>query len=582
MIFRYFRKIDWLLLAVSIVLIFVQVYLELEIPGYMTKITNIMTTGGTGQDVMDEGVWMLACAFGSLISAAIVIAISAYIGTNLGKTMRERQFDNVERYSSEELNRISIYSLITRSTNDVTQVQFAFTIGMMAVVRAPIMAAWALIKIYDKNIEWTTATFVAVAILVLCISMILWFVYPRFKRIQWLNDDVNRITKEGLSGIRVIHAYNAEKYQEKRFIESNKKLTDTHISVTRAMAFLMPTMTTVMSVLSVSIYWIGALLMADASLPDRFVIFSDMIVLSSYVMQVVMSFILLMVVFMVLPRAMVAFRRIGEVVDVNPSITDGDVSESPESKVGEISFRNVSFRYPDSAEDTLTGISFDVKKGETVAIIGSTGSGKSTLVNLIPRFYDVSDGSITVDGVDVKDYKLDALHRKIGYVPQKAVMFNGTIASNVNYGDTEGERTEEDIRKAIDIAQGTDFVEKMEGGLYAKVAEGGTNLSGGQKQRLAIARAICRRPEFYIFDDSFSALDYRTDRKLRTDLRKETAGVTTLIVAQRIGTIMDADKIIVLDEGRIVGMGRHEDLLNECQVYHQIAVSQLSEEELVR
>ena len=583
MIFNYFRRIDWVLLAISIVLVYIQVWLELEIPGYMNTITTLMITGGTSQEIMEEGKWMLACAFVSLISAVVVGLISANMGTNIGKNMRTRQFDQVEKYSAAEMNRFSIYSLITRSTNDVTQVQMAFIIGLMVMIRAPMMAVMALMKISTKNIGWLEVTIICVMVMVACIAAILYFAYPRFKKVQWLNDDVNRITKEGLTGIRVVHAYNAEGFQEARFMEANKRLTDTHVAITRAMAFLMPTMTTVMSMMSLGIYWMGAIIISEAGgIEERLADFSDMIVFSSYAMQLVAAFMMLVIIFMVLPRALVAAKRIDEVVSTEPTVTDGDVTESPEDQSGRISFRNVSFRYPESSEDALTDISFDLEKGETLAIIGSTGSGKSTLVKMIPRFYDVTDGQVLVDGIDVRDYQQDALHKKIGYVPQKAVMFNGTISSNVNYGDTEEERTEEDVRKAVRIAQATDFVERTEGQYESKVAEGGTNLSGGQKQRLSIARAVCRRPEFYIFDDSFSALDYKTDRLLRSELKKETSGVTTIIVAQRIGTIMEADKIIVLDEGRIVGMGKHRDLLRDCEVYNQIAKSQLTEEELVR
>ncbi len=582
MIFNYFRKIDWALLVAVFVLVYIQVWLELEIPGYMTEITNIMTRGGTSQEVMDQGVWMLACAFFSLLSAIVVGLISANMGTNIGKSMRKKQFEQVERYSAAEINKFSIYSLITRSTNDVTQVQMAFIIGMMVIIRAPMMAVLAIMKISTKNIGWVEITIIAILVMIACIGAILWFVFPRFKKIQWLNDDVNRITKEGMSGIRVIHAYNAESYQERKFKEANKALTDTHLSVTRAMAFLQPTTTTVMSMLSMGIYWMGAIIISEAAGMDKFTAFADMIVFSSYAMQVIAAFMMLIIVLMVLPRAMVASRRIDEVISTEPTVTDGDVQESPEDMAGTVSFRNVSFRYPGASDNAITDVSFDVKKGETVAIIGSTGSGKSTLIKMIPRFYDVSEGQVLVDGVDVKDYRLDVLHKKVGYVPQKAIMFNGTIASNVNYGDTEEERTEEDVRKAIAIAQGTDFVEKADGQYDAVISEGGTNLSGGQKQRISIARAICRKPELYIFDDSFSALDYKTDRLLRTELKKETSGVTTFIVAQRIGTIMEADKIIVLDEGRVVGIGKHHDLLRDCDVYHQIARSQLSEEELVR
>jgi len=583
MILKYLRKVDWALLAATVVFVFLQVYLELEIPGYMNKITTIMTTGGTSQDVMEEGKWMLACAFGSLVMAVIVGFIAAYIGTYLGKTLRERQFENVQRYSATELNRFSIYSLITRSTNDVNQVQMAFTIGLMVMIRAPIMAVWAIMKISTKNVEWTSATVVAIVAMVSCIALIIWYVFPRFKRIQWLNDDVNRITKEGLSGIRVVHAYNAEGFQERRFEKANEKLTNTHLEITRAFAFLFPAMTTIMSVLSMAIYWLGAIIINATESPvEKITEFSDMIVFSSYAMQVIGAFMMLIIVFMILPRAMVAAKRIEEVINADPVVKDGPVEDSPDGREGEIVFRNVSFRYPESANDSLTDISFELTKGETLAIIGSTGSGKSTLVNLIPRFYDVTDGQILIDGVDIREYNLESLRGKIGYVPQKASLFTGTIESNVNYGGTEEERTEDDVRKAVEIAQARDFVERTEGQYQGKVAEGGTNLSGGQKQRISIARAVCKRPEIYIFDDSFSALDYRTDRLLRSELRKETAGVTTIIVAQRIGTIMDADRIIVLDEGRIVGMGTHHELLKNCEVYHQIAASQLSEEELMR
>ena len=583
MIFSHFRRIDWILLATTIALVYVQVWMELEIPGYMSKITDIMTSGGTGQDVLNEGVWMLAYAFGSLILSFVTVLFAAYIGTNLGKTLRKRQFEQVERYSDADINRFSIYSLITRSTNDVTQVQMLFIIGLMVMVRAPIMAVMALMKITTKNIGWMEITVFCVLAMVICIAVILWFTFPRFKKIQWMNDDVNRITKESLAGIRVVHAYNAEGYQESKFKEANKTLTDTHLLVTRAMAFLQPVIGTVMTALSLGIYWMGAIIINNgADTAQRLEDFSDMIVFSSYAMQLIAAFMMLILIFMVLPRAMVASKRIAEVIAVKPSITDGDVTESSPENEGKISFRNVSFRYPGASQDSLVDISFDVDKGETLAIIGSTGSGKTTLVKMIPRFFDAESGQVLVDGIDVKDYKLETLHRKIGYVPQKAIMFNGTIASNVNYGDTEPERTEDDVKKALDIAQGTDFVEKLEDMYQSKVAEGGTNLSGGQKQRVSIARAVCKRPEFYIFDDSFSALDYKTDRALRSELKEETSGVTTIIVAQRIGTIMEADKIIVLDEGRIVGMGKHRDLLRDCEVYMQIARSQLSEEELAR
>ncbi len=581
MLFKYFRKIDYVIIAAIIVLIYIQVYLELEIPGYMAAITTIMTTGGTGQDVLDQGVWMIACAFGSLLLYVVMGALAAYFGTSLGKTLRERQFDQVKRFSSEELGRFSINTLITRSTNDVTQAQMVATIGTIVVIRAPIMVIQAIMKISTKNMDWTLTTVVAIIALIVSILVILLYVHPRFKRIQWLNDDVNRITREGISGIRVVHAYNAEDYQERKFFKANKTLTDTHLDVTRALAFLMPTITLIMNLLTMGIYFIGAVIISEAMGPEKFVLFSDMIVFSSYALQVIAAFLILMVVLMILPRALVAYRRIDAVVETKPSIQDGDVDEPPEGREGEISFKDVSFRYPGASQDTLSDISFDIGKGETVALIGSTGSGKSTLVKLILRFYDVTSGQVLVDGVDVRDYRVSSLNDKLGYVPQKAMLFNASIASNVNYGSTEGQRTEDDMRKAVAIAQGTEFVERIDGQYQSVVSEGATNLSGGQKQRLSIARAVCKRPEIYIFDDSFSALDYKTDKRLRSELRKETSGATTIIVAQRIGTIMDADKIIVLDEGRVVGLGRHKDLLRDCEVYYQIASSQLSDEELM-
>jgi len=417
---------------------------------------------------------------------------------------------------------------------------------------------------------------------VMCIMIIMWYTFSRFKKIQWLNDDVNRVTKESLSGLRVVHAYNAEKFQEGRFKEANKKLTDTHLEITRALAFMPATMTAVMSILSLAIYWIGAIIIDSSSGPERLEEFSDMIVFSSYAIQVIMSFMILIVVFMILPRASVASKRIQEVINTEPSIIDGPVASTEGGAEGEVEFRNVSFTYPGGSDYTLRDISFKIGKGETLAIIGSTGSGKSTLVKLILRLYDATEGDVLVDGINVKEYNLDLLHRKVGYVPQKPLMFNDTISANINYGDMEEQRNINDIQLSADIAQASEFIGRTEKGYDTMVTEGGTNLSGGQKQRVSIARAVCRRPEFYIFDDSFSALDYKTDRELRSRLRKETKDITTIIVAQRIGTIIDADRILVLDDGKVAGIGRHEELLKECQVYRQIALSQLSEEELVR
>ena len=582
MILRYISKKEWSLVAVCFVLICLQVYLELEIPGYMSEITTLLNTGGTVAQVMDEGWPMIACAFGSLLAAVVVGAVATYIAASVAKRLRKMQFDSVGTFSKEEIGRFSPASLITRSTNDITQVQMAFAMGMQVLIRAPVMAVWAIIKISNKDMSWTSATAVAVMVMMTTIGILMVLVVPRFRIIQRLTDNVNRVTGEGLSGARVIRAYNAEEYQEEKFEQANDDLTSTNLFVNRSMAVLFPVMTAIMSLLSLSIYIIGAILIsAAAGIGERLALFSDMIVFSSYAMQVVMAFMMMVIVFMILPRAIVAARRIEEVINTEPSIKDGTKTSSPAGREGEIEFRNVSFRYPGAAESVLEDLNFKVDKGETIAFIGPTGCGKSTLVNLVMRFYDVTGGQVLVDGEDVRDYELSTLRGKIGYVPQKATLFSGTVSGNVNYGDTSGERTPEDVRKAVAIAQGTDFVERMEDGYEGRIAEGGTNLSGGQKQRLSIARAVCRRPEFYIFDDSFSALDYKTDRLLREALGKETAGVTNLIVTQRIGTIMDADTIVVLDEGRIAGIGTHGDLMKSSEVYREIAYSQLSEEELI-
>lgn len=582
MIFKHVNRKEWALVAVCFVLVCFQVFLELEIPGYMAEITTLLNSGGTVEQVMSQGWPMIGAAFGSLLTAILVGAVAAYIAASLAHRLRKLQFDKVGSFSKAETGKFSLASLITRSTNDVTQVQMAFAIGMQVLMRAPIMAIWAIVKISSKNMNWTLAMAVAITVMMATISVVMYLVIPRFRMIQRMTDNVNRITEEGLTGVRVVRAYNAESYQEAKFETANEELTSTNLFTNRTMAVMSPVISTIMSLLSLSIYIIGAILISAASGHNlKLELFSDMIVFSSYAMQVVMAFMMMVIILMIVPRAAVAARRIEEVIDTEPSIIGGTVMESPEGKAGEIEFKNVSFRYPGAADSVLENVTFKAGKGETIAFIGSTGSGKSTLVNLVPRFYDVTEGQILVDGVDVREYELDSLHSKIGYVPQKAVMFSGTVRNNVNYGDTEGERTIEDVKKAISIAQGSDFVEKMEDGYEGRVSEGGTNLSGGQKQRLSIARAICRKPEFYIFDDSFSALDYKTDRILREALKKETSGVTSLIVAQRIGTIMEADKIVVLDEGRVAGMGKHEDLLESCEVYRDIALSQLSEKELM-
>ena len=580
MILKYLRAREWAAIAVCVVLIACMVYLELEIPGYMSSITTEIVSPDTDMDVVyGDGGMMLLCAFGSLVVSIVVGGLAAWIATSFSKRLRELEYARVQSFSLEEMNRFSTSSLITRSTNDITQIQMTTAMGLMIMIRAPIMAVWAIMKILDKNWEWTVATAVAVVVIISVISVIMIYAIPRFKRIQGLTDNVNRVTRENLAGIRVVRAYNAESYQEEKSEVANRELTDTNLSANRALAVMFPTMMLVMNGLALSIYWIGAILIDAAAMPmDRMVLFSDMVVFSSYAMQIVMSFIMLVMIFMILPRAMVASKRIQEVINTEPSVRDGPGTDAP--RQGTVEFRNVSFRYPGTSGDVLHNISFTASKGETVAFIGSTGSGKTSIVDLVPRFYDATEGQVLVDGVDVREYRLQDLRDRIGYVPQKAFMFKGTIDSNVRYGDVSAEATEEQVIKAVRIAQATEFVEGKEGQYQSEVAQGGTNLSGGQKQRLSIARAVCRDPEIYIFDDSFSALDYRTDRVLRETLRREISDATTLIVAQRIGTIMDADRIVVIDDGEVVGIGRHEELLRTCPVYLDIARSQFSEEEL--
>ena len=556
------------------------VYLELEIPGYMSGITTQLNMPETDMDaIYHDGGMMILCAFGSLVISIGIGFIAAYIAASLAKTLRGLQYGKVQSFSSAEMNRFSTASLITRSTNDITQIQMATAMGLMIFIRAPIMAVWAVAKIAGKNWEWSMATAVAVIVVLTTIGILMVYVLPRFRRIQGLTDNINRVTRENLTGIRVVRAYNAEDYQDEKFGRANDELTDTNLSANRAMTVMFPVMLLVMNGITLAIYWIGAILIKDAGAGlDALNLFSDMVVFTSYAMQIIMSFVMMVMILMILPRAMVASKRVQEVIDTEPSITDGDGAET--SSTGIVEFRNVSFRYPGANGDVLHNISFKAEKGETVAFIGATGSGKSTIVDLIPRFYDATGGQVLVDGVDVREFGLKDLRSRIGYVPQKAFMFMGTVGSNVNYGDTADSRTVEDVRRAIDIAQATEFVSSMENGVDGEVSQGGTNLSGGQKQRLSIARAVCRKPEIYIFDDTFSALDYRTDRTLRRRLREETAGTTTLIVAQRIGTIMDADRIVVIKDGAVAGIGRHEELLRSCQEYLDIARSQMSEREL--
>jgi len=581
-IFKYLKPGEWRQAFFSLIFIVAQVWLELKLPGYMEKITKLVQTPGSGmKDIWLNGGYMLLCALGSLASAIIVGFFAAMIAASFSQRLRSMLFNKVESFSMEEINLFSTSSLITRSTNDITQVQMIIIMGLQVIIRAPIMAVWAITKIAGKGYEWTIVTGAGVLIILIMFSLIMVFVMPKFRKMQMLTDNITRVARENLTGLRVVRAYNAESYQEDKFETANEELTSTQLFTNRAMAFVMPVMMMIMSGLSLAIYWTGAYLIDAAAMTAKLDVFSNMVVFSQYAMQVIMSFMMLLMMFVMLPRASVSAKRINEVLDTEPQIKDGELSEGKPGAAGEITFNSVSFRYPGAVKSVLEDISFTAKKGETVAFIGSTGSGKSTLINLIPRFYDASGGEVLVDGVNVKDYKLESLLNKIGYVPQKAVLFKGTVSSNVAYGENgKGEYSEDDIVRAVQIAQGADFIEKMENGYNADIARDGTNVSGGQKQRLAIARAVCRKPEIYIFDDSFSSLDYKTDRALRSVLKKETAGVTNLIVAQRIGTIMDADQIIVLDEGKVAGKGTHKELLRDCAVYKEIAMSQLSEEEL--
>lgn len=579
---RYMKKQDWMLFLCSIVFTVSQVWLDLKLPDYMSEITTLVETPGSKMsEVFAAGGWMLLCSLGSMVSSIVIVMLAARMASNFGKELRELQYNQVEAFSMEEINRFSTASLITRSTNDITQIQMFVAMGLELMIKAPVTGAWAITKIAGKGVEWTLATAAAVVILLLIILVVIKFAIPKFRRIQGLTDNINRITREHLTGLRVVRAYNAEEYQERKFAAANDELTGNNRFAFRVMAIMNPGMQGIMNGLTLAIYWIGASLINQSVGMEKIGIFSNMVVFINYAVQVVMAFISLAFVLMMLPRVSVAANRVLEVIETRLSIRDGEKTDSPRGREGEIEFRDVSFKYPDAGDYVLKNISFTARKGETVAFIGATGSGKSTLINLAPRFYDTTEGEVLVDGVNVKEYKLEALHNKFGYVPQTAVMFSGTVESNVAYGDSgNGEYSVEDVKKAVDIAQAKEFVEKLPGTYQGAVAQGGTNLSGGQKQRLSIARAVCRKPEFYIFDDSFSALDYKTDRILRSALKKETGNATTLIVAQRIGTIMDADKIIVLDEGKIAGTGTHKELLKNCSIYREIALSQLSKEEL--
>lgn len=580
-ILKYLKKKDWLYFAVALVFIVCHVKLELTMPEHMSEITMLVQTPGSEMaDILYNGGMMLLCALGSLVACVITAVCSARVGSDLAAELRGQLFHKVQSFSMEEIGRFSTASLITRSTNDVTQVLTLIVMGMQLLIKAPLTAAYAIYKIAGKSWQWTAATAIAVVVLLAVVGIAIVLALPKFKKMQKLTDNLNRVTRENLTGLRVVRAYNAESYQEAKFERANQELTQTQLFSQHTMAFLMPSIQGVMSGLSLSIYWIGAVLINAAGMLEKIELFSEMVVFSTYAMQVVMSFMMLVMIFMMLPRASVAAARIHEVLDTEPAIEDGHGSQGQPGMTGEVEFRNVSFRYPDAEEDVLHDISFTAHKGQTVALIGATGCGKSTVINMVPRFYDVTEGQVLVDGVDVKDYTQTQLRNKIGYVSQKATLFTGTVRTNVAFGDNGRADLGDFVEEAVDTAQAREFVEKLEGTYDGYVAPGGTNLSGGQKQRLSIARAVCRQPEILIFDDSFSALDYKTDRILRQTLAEKCADATKLIVAQRIGTIRDADLIIVLDEGRIAGKGTHQELMETCEVYRQIAYSQLSKEEL--
>lgn len=572
---------QWLYIMFSIALIVLQVYLDLKLPDYMASITTIVQTEGSLiKDVLVEGAKMLGCAFGSLLSAVVVSYFVTKVAATFSRDLRKDIFGKVLSFSMEEIKNFSTSSLITRTTNDITQVQMLIAMGMQMLIKAPIMAVWAIMKIYGKGFEWSVITAGAVGILLIMILILILVALPKFKIIQKLTDNLNHTSRENLTGIRVVRAFNAEKYQEGKFANANNELTKTNMFTSRTMALLTPGMQLIMSGLSLSIYWVGAYMINDAGMLDKLTIFSNMVVFSSYAMQVVMSFMMLTMIFIFYPRAQVSAKRILEILEKTPKIVSG-VFSGKTKETGTIEFKDVTFRYPDAEENMLENISFKVEKGETVAFIGSTGSGKSTLVNLIPRFYDATYGEVLVDGVNVKNYKLEELNNRLGYVSQKPIIFSGTVASNISYGLVKGKKVSKSkIEEASKVAQASEFIEKMEDKYNSSISRSGTNISGGQKQRLSIARAIARDPEIYIFDDTFSALDYKTDTTLRKELKNHTKDATTLIVAQRIGTIKNADKIIVLNEGKIVGQGTHKELLKTCDVYKEIALSQLSKEEL--
>lgn len=597
-IFKRLTAKEIIMMIIAVLFVCLNVFLDLKIPDYMSDITSLLSTQGTkAKDIFAwnldaPGMRMVLLSLGSFAASVVVGFLAARIAASFSTRLRDDIFHSVLDFSDAEIKKFSIPSLLTRTTNDITQIQLVFTMGLQVITKGPIMAIWAITKIADKNHEWLMVLVVAVAVMILMLIFLLMMVMPKQRMIQKLTDKLNSITRESLTGIRVVRAYNAESYQDGKFAKANDNVTNFNLFINRSMALMSPVMTSISSGMTLAIYWIGAFLIEDIAIPkdptkisgamqDKVNIFSDMVVYSSYAMQVVIGFMMMIIVFFILPRAVVAAGRINEVLDTKPSVTYPEESKAQPAEKGSVEFDDVSFRYSEHSEAVLEHVSFKAKAGDTVAFIGSTGSGKSTLVNLIPRFYDASEGTIKVDGVDVRDYDHDTLHKIVGYIPQKAVLFSGNIASNMDMGDSNSSPLDDDkMWEALDLAQGKDFVESKEGQLKAKVSQGGQNFSGGQKQRLAIARALARKPEIIIFDDSFSALDYKTDRILRSQLKERTADMTKLIVAQRISTIMDADQILVLDEGKVVGQGTHEELLANNEVYREIAYSQLSKEEL--
>ncbi|SDX91090.1 ABC transporter ATP-binding protein [Lachnobacterium bovis] len=586
-IFKKFTKKEILFIIISLFFIILQVGLDLKLPDYMADITKLLETknGGHVREIIENGVYMLLCAFGSMLASCLVGFLAAKVAAGLAKRLRGLVYEKTMTFTMEEINTFSTDSLITRTTNDITQIQTLIAMGLQVVIKAPILATWAILKILNKNWQWSFATGVAVCVLMMYLIIMIALVLPKFRKLQTLTDNLNKVTRENLSGIRVVRAYNAEKYQEEKFDVANTNVMRTNLFTGRSMASVFPMMSLLISSLPLVIYWIGMYIIKNAKdIGEKFQLFSDMVVFSSYAIQVIMAFMMLIVVFFIFPRANISAKRINEVLETNTKIFDGAVTENNQKSEGEIEFRNVGFKYPYSNEYAIKDISFTAKKGETVAFIGATGSGKSTLINLIPRFYDVTEGQILIDGVNVKEYSKDILRKKLGYVPQKAVLFKGSIFSNIMFGDNSdnisNDKAESIVKEAIEISQSKEFVEKMKKGFRSVISQGGTNVSGGQKQRISIARAIARKPEILLFDDSFSALDYKTDRILREQLKMQKKETTSLIVAQRIGTIKDADKIVVLDEGKLVGYGTHKELLKNCAVYYEIASSQLSEDEI--